>query len=87
MSLPIPDTPTTVVSAAEAEGLVTLTDPTPNRLLLNRADDLHRSTWALTECMAGYPQGRNPLIDQAWASYPWTTAAAGPALAHHGGMH
>ncbi|MFJ3908946.1 hypothetical protein [Streptomyces vinaceus] len=84
VSTPTPDIPTTVVSAAEVERLVTLTDPTPNRLLLDRAGDLHRSTWALTECMAGYLQGRNPLIDQAWAAYPWTAAAARPALAQHG---
>ncbi|MFJ8509753.1 hypothetical protein [Streptomyces avermitilis] len=74
MALPVPDIPTTVVGAQEIERLVTLTDITPSSLLLERAADPQRSTWALNECLTGHEGGRNPVLDQGWASYPWATA-------------
>ncbi|MER6374914.1 hypothetical protein ABT255_42650 [Streptomyces mirabilis] len=74
VDLPVPDIPTTVVGAQEIERLVTLTDITPSSLLLERAADPQRSTWALNECLTGHEGGRNPVLDQGWASYPWATA-------------
>ncbi|MFE5088369.1 hypothetical protein [Streptomyces mirabilis] len=74
VDLPVPDIPTTVVGAQEIERLVTLTDITPSSLLLERAADPQRSSWALNECLTGHEGGRNPVLDQGWASYPWATA-------------
>ncbi|SOE07841.1 hypothetical protein [Streptomyces sp. Ag109_G2-15] len=65
---------TTVVGAQEIERLVTLTDITPSSLLLERAANPQRSTWALNECLTGHEGGRNPVLDQGWASSPWATA-------------
>ncbi|MFE3476265.1 hypothetical protein ACFXOI_32415 [Streptomyces bacillaris] len=74
VDLPVPDIPTTVVGAQEIERLVTLTDTTPSSLLLERAADPQRSTWALNECLTGHECARNLVLDQGWASYPWATA-------------
>ncbi|MBZ3904374.1 hypothetical protein [Streptomyces griseiscabiei] len=73
VDLPTSNIPTTVVAAQEVERLVTLTDTTPNCLLLERAADPQRSTWALNECLTGHKGARNPILDQGWASYPWST--------------
>lgn len=72
--LPKPAIPTTVASAQEIERLASLTDTPPSDLLLARASDPQRSTWALNECLTGHECGRNPILDQGWASYPWATA-------------
>jgi hypothetical protein len=82
VDLPTTDIPTTVVAAQEVERLVTLTDTTPSSLLLERAADPQRSTWALNECLTGHKSARNPILDQGWASYPWSTgrlSTVGPA--------
>jgi hypothetical protein len=50
---------------------VMLTDTMPSSLLLERAADPQRSTWALNECLNGHESARNPVLDQGWASYPW----------------
>ncbi|MEV5931915.1 hypothetical protein AB0L56_03860 [Streptomyces sp. NPDC052079] len=73
LGLPIADIPTTVVAAHEVERLVTLTDTTPSTLLLERAADPQRSTWALNECLNGHEGDRNPVLDQGWTSYPRAT--------------
>lgn len=53
---------------------MTLTDIAPSSLLLERAADPQRSTWALNECLNGHDVDRNPVLDQGWASYPWAKA-------------
>ncbi|MDO0916752.1 hypothetical protein QQM39_39860 [Streptomyces sp. DT2A-34] len=73
VDLPAADIPTAVVRAQEIERLVTLTDTTPSSLLLERATDPQRSTWALNECLTGHESDRNPVLDQGWAAYPWAT--------------
>ena len=50
LDLPTPDIPTAVTSSQEIERLVTLADITPSALLLERAADPERSTWAINEC-------------------------------------
>jgi hypothetical protein len=74
VDLPTADIPTTVVGAQEIERLVTLTDTTPSSLLLERAADPQRSTWALNEYLNGHECDRNPVLDQGWAAYPSSTA-------------
>ncbi|MGA5042369.1 hypothetical protein ACPCA8_35905 [Streptomyces capoamus] len=78
LNLPTADIPTTVVAAHEVERLVTLTDTTPSSLLLDRAADPERSTWALNECLNGHENSLNPILVQGWASYPWASGRLEP---------
>jgi hypothetical protein len=73
--LPAIRTPVTVADAAEIEKLATVTGISPGRLLLNRAADEERSTWSLDTAFQGRTRDRNPVLDQAWDSYPWASAA------------
>ncbi len=72
--LPAARTPVTVADAAEIEILVTITDTPPGRLLLDRAADDVRSTWSLDTALNGHARSRNPILDDAWNSYPWASA-------------
>ena len=83
---PLPTTTThiTVADAAEIENLVTITDMPPGQLLLDRASDKVRSAWSLDTILADRARDRNPVLDEAWDSYPWAAAArayASPGLA------
>lgn len=71
LDLPTPNIPLALTSVQEIERLVTITDITPSALLLARAADPERSTWALNECLTGHSSRSNPVLDQGWASYPW----------------
>jgi hypothetical protein len=73
--LPAARTPVTVADAAEIEVLVTITGTSPGRLLLDRAADDVRSTWSLDTALNGYVRSRNPILDDAWNSYPWASAS------------
>ena len=77
--LPATRTPVTVADAAEIENLVTITDMPPGQLLLDRAADNVRSTWALDTALHGHARDRNPVLDEAWDSYPWASATRGYA--------
>jgi hypothetical protein len=44
------------------------------RLLLDRAADDVRSTWSRDTALNGYARSRNPILDDAWNSYPWASA-------------
>jgi hypothetical protein len=77
--LPATRVPVTVADAAEIENLVTITGTPPGRLLLDRAADEVRSTWTLDTALHGQPQRRNPILDEAWNSYPWASAARADA--------
>ena len=72
---PVTRTPVTVADASEIENLATTTGISPGRLLLNRAADDVRSTWSLHTAFEGRARDRNPVLDQAWDSYPWASAA------------
>jgi hypothetical protein len=74
-ALPVTRTPTTVADAAEIENLVTVSDIPPGRLLLDRAADSVRSSWSLDTAFNGHARSLNPILDQAWDSYPWASAA------------
>jgi hypothetical protein len=72
---PVTRTPVTVADASEIENLATITSISPGRLLLDRAADDVRSTWSLDTAFKGHSRNRNPVLDQAWESYPWASAA------------
>jgi hypothetical protein len=73
--LPATSTRVTVADAAEIEKLVTITDTPAGRLLLQRAGDEVRSIWSLDAEFQGHARTRNSVLDQAWDSYPWASAA------------
>ncbi|MGW0501195.1 hypothetical protein ACWD0Z_39000 [Streptomyces sp. NPDC003007] len=75
--LPATTVPVTVCSISELENMVTVTDAPVGRLLLERAADAQRSTYALREALLGHTHARNTVLDAGWDSYPWRDAAAG----------
>ncbi|MFD5309986.1 hypothetical protein [Streptomyces ardesiacus] len=75
--LPTTTVPVTVCSISELENIVTITDTSVSRLLLDRADDARRSTYALREALSGHTHARNAVLDAGWDSYPWRDAAGG----------
>jgi hypothetical protein len=74
----LPDTtvPVTVSSISELENMVTITDAPVGQLLLERAADPQRSTYALREALPGHTHHRNTVLDAGWDSYPWRHATA-----------
>ncbi|MFI1415681.1 hypothetical protein ACH4Y0_38055 [Streptomyces sp. NPDC020707] len=78
--LPATTVPVTVCSISELENLVTITDAPVGRLLLERADDAQRSTYALREALPGRTHRRNAVLDAGWDSYPWRHTAAEAVL-------
>jgi hypothetical protein len=72
--LPPTHTPVTIADAAEIEVLVTITDIPPGQLMLDRAADNVRSTWALDTALNSHARSRNSILDEAWNSYPWASA-------------
>ncbi|MFI0772839.1 hypothetical protein ACH4TQ_49640 [Streptomyces sp. NPDC021218] len=75
--LPTTTVPVTVSSISELENMVTITDAPVGRLLLERAADTQRSTYALREALSGHTHTHNAVLDAGWDSYPWRHAAAG----------
>lgn len=74
--LPATTVPVTVCSISELENMVTISDAPVGRLLLERAADAERSTYALREALSGHTHERNAVLDAGWDSYPWRHAAA-----------
>lgn len=75
--LPATTVPVTVCSISELEDMVTITDAPVDRLLLDRAADGQRSTYALREALSGHTHARNAVLDAGWSSYPWSRDTAG----------
>lgn len=73
-SLPTTQTPVCVASAADVEGMVTITDASVSVLLLERNACKERSTWDLGPALQGHSHRTNPVLDRAWFSSPWTSA-------------
>ncbi|MFI8419943.1 hypothetical protein [Streptomyces sp. NPDC085479] len=67
--------PVSVCSAGDLENLVTITGVPIGRLLVDRAKDPQRSTYALREAFSGHERTRNPVLDEGWSSYPWRRSA------------
>lgn len=72
--LPSTRTPVAVAAAVEIEDLVSITDMSAARMLRERAGDAERSTWSLDTVLHGHAHSRNPVLDEAWNSYPWASA-------------
>jgi hypothetical protein len=83
--LPATTVPVTVCSISELEDLVTITDSPVGRLLLERADDAQRSTYALREALSGHTHAPNAVLDAGWSSYPWHRDAAGQVSSESAG--
>ncbi|MCX4743934.1 NERD domain-containing protein [Kitasatospora sp. NBC_01287] len=73
--LPTTALPVTVASAQEIEYLVMLTDTSASTLLLARAADPEQSTWSLDAVLAHHSADRNPILDDVWNSYLWSSAS------------
>ncbi|MEU5022671.1 hypothetical protein AB0G60_35485 [Streptomyces angustmyceticus] len=83
--LPATTVPITVCSISELENMVTITDAPVGRLLLERAADPQRSTYALREALSGHTHARNAVLDAGWDSYPWRDAAPGQVASEPAG--
>jgi hypothetical protein len=69
--LPACDIPYRVCSALELEQLVTVSDISAGRLLLDHLTDPQKDGWSVQSALTGHEGGRNQIIDDAWATYPW----------------
>jgi hypothetical protein len=74
--LPATSTSVAVAGIAEVENLVTITDVRISQFLLERDADTERSTWSVGSMLPGHAHGRNPVLDEAWRSYPWARQTA-----------
>ncbi|WP_199826260.1 hypothetical protein [Streptomyces sp. SBT349] len=74
--LPATTVPVTACGISELESMVTITGAPVGRLLLERAADPERSTYALREALIGHTHARNTVLDAGWDSYPWRDAEA-----------
>ncbi|MDT0310265.1 hypothetical protein RM780_25410 [Streptomyces sp. DSM 44917] len=75
---PATGVPVTVCSAGDLEYAVTITDAPLGRLLLERAADPQRSTYALREALRDHAHTPNPILEAGWDSYPWKGTAPSP---------
>lgn len=69
--LPQCDIPFAVCSALDLEHLVTVSDVSVGRLLLDHLTDPNKKGWSVSSALTGHAHGRNAVIDEGWASYPW----------------
>jgi hypothetical protein len=76
--LPPCDVPYRVCSALELEQLVTVSDNSAGRLLLDHMTDPEKTGWSAGSALRGHRLGRNQVIDDAWATYPWKSDPTDP---------
>jgi len=60
-----------VANVNELENLVSVTDQPVGTLLREHLTDPAHTGWSLGGALIGHEHGRNPVLDQAWESYPW----------------
>jgi hypothetical protein len=60
-----------VCSALELEYLVTVSDVSVGRLLLDHLTNPNKIGWSVSSALTGHAHGRNAVIDEGWASYLW----------------
>lgn len=65
------DLPVLVTSIGELEHLVTVSDTTPGRLLLDHLSAPELNGHSVKSALVGHAHRRNPVIDAGWSSYPW----------------
>jgi hypothetical protein len=66
--LPACDIPYRVFSALELEQLVTVSDISAGRLLLDHLTDPEKDGWSVHSALTGHEGSRNQVIDDAWAN-------------------
>lgn len=71
---PKSDTPIVLAASRELETLVTITDTGVDEFLVDLVTDEELSRWSLGHAVAKHQRGRNPILDQAWARYPFRDA-------------
>jgi hypothetical protein len=69
--LPACEIPFRIASAIELEQLVTISDASPGRVLLDFMSSAANNGSSINGALAGHAGRRNEIIDQAWATYPW----------------
>jgi len=69
--LPACDIPFRVCSALELEHIVTVSDASVGRLLLDHLTDPEKAGWSVLSAFTGHARTRNTVLDTAWATYPW----------------
>ena len=69
--LPQCDIPFRVCSAFELEHLVTVSDASVGRLLLDHFQDPSKEGWSVESALAGRAGVPNGVLVQAWETYPW----------------
>lgn len=70
------ETPIVLAATRELEALVTITDVGVDHFLLELVADQERSRWNLGNAIAKHLRRRNPILDRAWARYPFREADA-----------
>lgn len=61
-----------IASVGELEQLVTVDDVSPGQLLLDFMSDNSNNGSSINGALTGHLGRRNKVIDQAWATYPWS---------------
>ena len=69
--LPQCDIPFRVCSAFELEHLVTVSDASVGRLLLDHFQDPSKEGWSVESALTGHAGVPNRVLVQAWETYPW----------------
>ena len=69
--LPQCDIPFRVCSAFELEHLVTVSDTSVGRLLLDHFQDPSKEGWSVESALTGHAGVPNRVLVQAWKTYPW----------------
>ena len=69
--LPACDIPFRICGVMELEQLVTVSDVSLGRLLLDHLTDPQKDGWSARSALEGHTRNRNAVLDAAWATYPW----------------
>jgi hypothetical protein len=69
--LPKCDIPFRVCSAFELEHLVTVSDASAGRLLLDHFQDPAKEGWSVESALTGHAGVPNRVLVEAWETYPW----------------
>jgi hypothetical protein len=62
----------------ELEQLVTVSDVSLGRLLLDHLTDPEKNGWSARSALQGHALNRNAVLDAAWATYPWKDQPEAP---------
>ncbi|MGW0885847.1 hypothetical protein [Streptomyces sp. NPDC002671] len=77
-ALPATDIPTAVASASELEDAVVANAPGLEEAILAQIEQPPPGGWSLRAPASGRTD-INPILDEAWAAYPWGTEHTSPS--------